>query len=89
MRRAMHVMDGLGVQERSYYDHPYFGQLLLAGVLSLVNYPQSLNPGEDADSISALYGVPRILMGLLAIADTFFIYEISKRRYNNRVALLA
>ena len=37
-----------------------------------------------------LYLVPRVLMGVLAILDTFLIYKISERYYNSRnVALIA
>ena len=44
MRRAMQVLQGMGPQEpRSVYvypyDHPYFGQLFLAAMLKLVDYP--------------------------------------------------
>src|SRR5918912_2194222 len=44
MRRAMQVLQGMGPQEpRSVYaypyDHPYFGQLFLATMLKLVDYP--------------------------------------------------
>lgn len=89
MRRAMHVMEGLGPQEGVFYDHPYFGQIFLAGALSLVGYPGSLEPSADEGSISALYTAPRILMGLLAVADTFLIFKIAERRYGRRVALIA
>ena len=47
MRRAMLVIQGMGPQESgpeaypSLYDHPYFGQLFLAGFLGLVGYPES------------------------------------------------
>ena len=44
MRRAMHVLEGLGPQERTFYDHPYFGQLFLASVFWLSGYPDSVNP---------------------------------------------
>jgi hypothetical protein len=30
--RGMHLLKGLGIQELSFYDHPYFGQIFLAGV---------------------------------------------------------
>lgn len=80
MRRAMHVMEGLGPQEETFYDHPYFGQFFLAG---------SLHPEADAGSISTLYAAPRILMGLLAIADTFLVFKIAEHRYGRRVALIA
>jgi hypothetical protein len=89
MRRTMHIMEGLGPQEGTFYDHPYFGQIFLAGALSLVGYPGSQEGGIDAQSISALYAAPRILMGLLAIADTFLVFKIAERRYGRRVAFIA
>jgi hypothetical protein len=89
MRRAMYVMSGLGPQEGTFHDHPYFGQLFLAGTLSLINYPLSLNVEANPESISSLYAVPRLIMGILAIVDTFLIYKITQLRYGNNVALLA
>jgi hypothetical protein len=47
MRRAMHVMEGLGPQEAYYYDHPFFGQIFLAGALTIVGYPESVHPSAD------------------------------------------
>ena len=91
MRRAMQVLDGIGPQEsRSVYthpyDHPYFGQLFLASVLSMIGYPGSLNISsltttnatfsEVQHLIQVLYLVPRVLMGILAVVDTFLIYKI-------------
>jgi hypothetical protein len=89
MRRAMHVMEGLGPQEAYYYDHPFFGQIFLGSILMVVGYPQSLSPSADLASIGLLYEVPRTLMGILAIIDTFLIYKISERLYNRKVALFA
>jgi hypothetical protein len=100
MQRSMRVLEGLGPQEPSHrYDHPYFGQIVLAGALGIVGYPDSLSPsnagGSDDDddvlhSVETLYLFPRVLMGLLAIADTFLIYKITEHRYHNRnVALVA
>lgn len=89
MRRAMHVMEGLGPQEETFYDHPYFGQIFLASMLSLVGYPGSIGPDADAESISALYAAPRVIMGLLAVADTFLVFKIAEHRYGRRVALIA
>jgi hypothetical protein len=80
-------MQGLGPQEAYYYDHPFFGQIFLAGMLTLLGYPESLNPSADLHSIELLYLVPRALMGILAIIDTFLIYKISERLYNRNVAL--
>jgi dolichyl-phosphate-mannose-protein mannosyltransferase len=94
MRRAMQVLRGLGPQEptSSYvyaYDHPYFGQLFLAGALKIIGYPDSLaSKTGDVQSIEGLYLAPRILMGLLAIVDTLLIYKIAERRYNRNVAFI-
>jgi hypothetical protein len=82
-------MEGLGPQEAYYYDHPFFGQIFLGGMLTIIGFPESLNPSPDPHSIESLYQVPRILMGLLAVIDTFLIYKISERMYNRNVALFA
>ena len=87
LRRAMNVIEGHGPQESSplYYDHPYFLQIFVASVLEVIGYPESLHPiADDVRSIESLYLVPRILMGILAIIDTFLIYKIAEFRYNNR-----
>jgi hypothetical protein len=105
MRRAMEVINGLGPQESkdvfpNPIDHPYFGQIFLAGALQLVNYPKSLNPSVITNATTStndaihftevLWVVPRVLMGLLAVVDTFLIYKIAERRYNNKtIALIA
>src|SRR5690349_9542967 len=133
MRRAVQVLEGMGPQDPYYpYDHPYFGQLFLAGVLKLVGYPNSVlvlsyhpssnnpNPSNPSNlssssftsspistsnstspistatnssnirnSIEMLYLVPRVLMGILSIIDTFLVYKIAERRYNRSVALIA
>ena len=97
LRKTMHVLRGLGPQEGpseliSYpvhpYTHPYFGQLFLAGVLGIIGYPNSIHPTADPSSIKELFLVPRILMGILAIADTFLLFRITEIRYNRTVALI-
>ena len=100
LRRAMHVLEGLGPQEADFrYDHPYFGQIFLAGVLRLVGFPNSVvaspssfsssSAAENVHSIEMLYLVPRVLMGILAIVDTFLVYKIAEFRYNRNVTLIA
>lgn len=89
MRRAMHVLNGLGPQEVPFYDHPLFGQIFLAGILGSIGYPQSLHSSGDVNSISTLYLVPRVVMGLLAVADTFLTYKIAGKRYGQKVALVS
>ena len=95
MRRAMQVIEGQGPQESNHtyfypYDHPYFGQLFLGGVLKLIGYPDILSPkAGDVHSIEMLYLVPRVIMGLLAVVDTFLIYKIGQVRYNKNIGLLS
>ena len=94
MRRAMQVIQGLGPQESTAtyfypYDHPYFGQIFLAAALSIINYPYSINPSVSSQSIEMLYLVPRVLMGILAVVDTFLVYKIADARYNRKVAFIS
>jgi hypothetical protein len=95
MRRAMLILEGMGPQESAStgyprtYDHPYFGQLFLAGALGLVGFPASFNPDSELSSIQALHLAPRILMGLLAVLDTFLLFKIAERRYGTTIAVIA
>src|SRR5262249_28231743 len=57
--------------------------------LKLTGYPNSLNPGANVNSIEILHLVPRILMGLLAIVDTFILFKIVEQRYSMTYALMA
>ena len=88
--RGIRVLNGLGLTESSLFDHPYFAQLFLAGIFFVIGYPSSLNPVVgDLHSIETLYLVPRILIGIFAVIDTFLIYKICERHYNRTVALIA
>ena len=94
IRRAMNVLKGFGLQESSLYDHPYFGQLFLAGIFKIIGfpgsfYPQSTDLKDITHSIQLLYTIPRVIMGGLAVVDTFLIYKISQYRYNRNVAFIA
>jgi hypothetical protein len=93
MRRAMHILDGHGLQEMydsfAAYEHPYFGPLFLAAVLGLIGYPHSLYSSPDAQSIEILHVIPRLLMGFLAVVDTFLIFKIAELRYNRKVGFIA
>ncbi|MGI0046836.1 MAG: ArnT family glycosyltransferase [Nitrosotalea sp.] len=87
MRRAVHVLAGLGPQESFFHDHPFFGQIFLASTLGLIGFPSSFHPSTNPDSISTLYLAPRVVMGMLAIVDTFLIYKIAENFYGRKVAL--
>jgi Dolichyl-phosphate-mannose-protein mannosyltransferase len=103
MRRALQVLNGHGPQESlevyDYpYDHPYFGQIILAVLLKIVGYPDSVYsisssssdaPEEMISTVERLHLVPRVLMGLLAVFDTFLIYKIAERRYNKKTAFFS
>jgi hypothetical protein len=88
----MHVSLAHGPQEGKFYDHPYFGQFFLGSVLWLTGYPNSLHHSADGDivhSVKMLWLVPRILIGVIGVIDTFLVYKISERRYNTNVAFIA
>ena len=88
IRRALHVLEQSDPQEGARYDHPYFGQLFLAGIFKLIGYPGSLNPVPgDVNSTQMLYMVPRVIIGLLAVLDTFLIYKICERLYTGNKAI--
>jgi hypothetical protein len=83
LRRTMNILTNLGPQESQLYDHPYFLQIFLGGILRLIGYPHSLSPvAGDTHSIETLYLVPKLIMGILSIIDTFLIYKIAECYYN-------
>jgi len=88
MRRAMNTLDTGNPQESYLYDHPYFGQIVLAGVLQITNYPPN-DTSTDPDSLQNLYLIPRIFMGIIAIVSTLLVYQIAKVKFGNNVALLS
>jgi len=70
------------------YDHPYFGNIFMAGLFKLANFvdPNLLNTSEHGyeNSIIQLFLSSRLAMGLLAIIDTILIYKIVERVYKNK-----
>lgn len=90
MQRTIHVINGDGPQVGKFYDHPFFGQVFLGSILYLIGYPDILSPnGTDPESLKSLYLIPRVLMGLLAVFDTFLIYKIVQKQYHPRIAIFA
>ena len=88
MRRAMNTIDTGNPQESYLYDHPYLGQIILAGVLTITNYPPE-NITTDPASLQNLYLIPRVFMGIIAILSTFLVYQIAKEKFSGNVALLS
>lgn len=69
-----------------YYDHPYMGQLTLAGLLAVSSHsPADSGPG----ALASHFEWPRMIMGLLAVLDTFLIYMVARTAYGVRQGLLA
>jgi Dolichyl-phosphate-mannose-protein mannosyltransferase len=90
MVKALSTLEGSGLQPQDRYAAPYFGQLFLAGIFKIIGYPDSMNLVEgDVHSIERVWLIPRVLMGLLAVVDTFLIYRITETRYNRNVAFVA
>ena len=74
------------------YFYPYFGQLFLATIFRIIDYPDllvHLAAQNNSYFIEMVYLVPRVLMGILAVVDTFLVYKISERRYGRNVAFIA
>lgn len=88
MRRAVNLLDTGNPQESTFYDHPYMGQIVLAGFLKIVNF-ENITFTTEAESLKTLYLLPRIFMGLLAILDTFLVYKIAQKQYGNNIAIIA
>ena len=100
MQRAMSVLEGFDLHESKDinphpYDHPFFGQFFLAGAFAIIGYPDLFsmnNPSSEIEidnTVQTLYSVPRILMGLLAIVDTYLVYKIAEYRYSRTIAFIA
>jgi Dolichyl-phosphate-mannose-protein mannosyltransferase len=98
MQRSMSVLDGFNLEESKDinprpYDHPFFGQIFLAGVFAMIGYPEvfvmNIPSIEIDNTIKIIYSIPRILMGLLALVDTFLVYKIAEHRYNKTIAFIA
>ena len=70
------------------YDHPFFGQVAIAGFMAAAGYPD-VGEGADPEQLEKFYAVPRTFMGLLAVAGAFLVYRIADERYGPRAALLA
>ncbi|MBV9667923.1 MAG: glycosyltransferase family 39 protein [Nitrososphaeraceae archaeon] len=58
-----------------------------------ISYPHSLLPPNTGSNmqnfIEMLYFVPRIMMGILAVIDTFLIYKISEYYYSRKIAFIS
>lgn len=100
IRRALYTLSGLGIHDpdsrfdhpqdsTSSYDHPFFGQIILATMFKIINFPHIVNNGAESVSMGTLFAVPRLIMGALSVLDTFLVYKIAERRFNPTVALFS
>lgn len=88
LRKAISTETGQGLQPQDRYRAPYFGQIFLAGIFSIIGYPNIDSLG-DKNPVEQLYLVPRVIMGILAVFDTFLLYRITEYRYGRNVAIIA
>jgi hypothetical protein len=88
LRKAISTEIGQGLQPQDRYRAPYFGQIFLAGVFSIIGFPNAETLGEK-NPVEQLYLVPRVIMGILAVFDTFLLYRITEYRYGRNVAIIA
>lgn len=91
MFRAMYFLTtGMTDWHTSFYDHPYFGPILLASILKIIDFPSIIGPEvQNYSSIYSSYTIPRIIMGIFAITDTLLIYIITKIRYGRKAAIIS
>jgi hypothetical protein len=88
--RAVYLIDTSNLKDPYIgYDHPYFGQIFLAAYLYITGYQSLLNSSHGYLNYEMLLLIPRILMGLLAVLDTFFLFKIVEYRYNIKTAFIA
>lgn len=88
LRKAISTETGQGFQPQDRYRAPYFGQIFLAGIFSTIGFPNVDNLG-DKNPVEQLYLVPRVIMGILAVFDTFLLYRITEYRYGRNAAIIA
>ena len=91
MYRAMHLLTFGNLEwSPSFYDHPYFGPIVLASVLYIINYPAIITPDfQEYSSVELAYIVPRLIIGLFSVLDTILLYAITKIHYNRDVAIIS
>ena len=99
IRRAMHTLSGSGPHDpdskfdhpqssTSAYDHPFFGQIFLGAIFKIIDFPNGII-SVNSLSMDRLFDTPRLIMGAIAIIDTFLIYKIGERRFNPAVGLIS
>jgi hypothetical protein len=88
LRKAISTEIGQGLQPQDRYRAPYFGQIFLAGIFNIIGFPSVETLGEK-NPVEQLYLIPRVIMGILAVFDTFLLYRITEYRYGRNVAIIA
>ena len=88
LRKAISTEIGQGLQPQDRYRAPYLGQIFLAGIFNIIGFPNVETLG-DKNPVEQLYLIPRVIMGILAVFDTFLLYRITEYRYGRNVAIIA
>ena len=56
----------------------------------MIEYPSRMNPDlVSEDPFRSLYMVPRLVMGVIAVIDTFLVYRIGEIRYGKKAVFIA
>src|SRR4029079_5561659 len=53
-----------------------------------INYP-SVEVIGNSNTVEQLYLIPRVIMGIFAVADTFLMYRITEYSYGRNVSIVA
>jgi 4-amino-4-deoxy-L-arabinose transferase-like glycosyltransferase len=76
-------------QSPGFYGHPFFGQIFLGTLFKIIGYPDAFIAADgNIETVNLLYMVPRIIMGLLAVLDTFIVFKIIDIYYGRKVAFI-
>ena len=88
VKRGVGILDGQILYGK--HDHPFLGQVIIAGFMHVTGYPGLFeDPSADPQYLASFYAYPRAFMGLLAVIDTLLVYLIADRVFGRRVAAVS
>ena len=88
VKRGVGILDGQILYGK--HDHPFLGQVIIAGFMYVTGYPGLFeDPSTDPQYLASFYAYPRAFMGLLAVIDTLLVYLIADRVFGRRVAAVS
>jgi hypothetical protein len=88
------VTEGLGPQQDTFYANLILDRFFLGTTFTIIGYPDNEVPSMPASildlerSIEIPYALPRVLIDVLAVVETFLINKIAESRYNRNVLFI-